>query len=123
MISKRLSSVRAFKQSPGELVDTVQNLGARLNHWWEALPVHLSSPMATEHALRFHYIYYGSIIAMHANFAYPWISAILENWSTKSPPPVFREQILLSSKMAADASRQILVGTRRMEPDVSSPAW
>jgi hypothetical protein len=30
---------------------------------------------------------------------------------------------MLSSKAAADAARQILGGTRRIEPDVSSPAW
>ena len=127
-ISKRLVSVRAFRQTPEEVVDTVRDLGQQLTKWWDSLPGHYTSPTALntferkqsmDHALRFHHSYYGSRIALHANLAYPWISEIIGGSNSQA----FREQVASSSEVVAEAARQIVKGTRRIDADVSSPSW
>jgi hypothetical protein len=66
--------------------------------WFQHLPGYLTSPMSlkasksnqtTDHALRFRHSYYGSMIALHANLAYPWISVFLGSSKSRA----FREQV------------------------------
>lgn len=112
---KHLLSAKAFSQSPGTLFEIMENLEDRLEEWRKFLPDHLTlakhndSPLSKNsyrrraNILRLHYLYWGSIIALHANFHYPWICSVLTRQEI-----LFGDRISKSSVRAAEASRHIL---------------
>jgi hypothetical protein len=129
-ISKRLMSVKAFQQTPTALMETVNLLDAQLKQWKESLPPFLepsSSFKSTSlppnvrqlHVILIHYAYYGSLMAIHTIFAYPWILAIIGSDQSQ----MIREQEILSSNTIADAARNIIRTTRYCEIDAAKPQW
>lgn len=128
-MSKKLSSVRTFRQSPKDLKETVRQLGSSLDTWWHSLPdyfkitgaLNQTSPLFSQQndTIRFCHMYYGSRIALHANFTYPWISTLLGGNGNKD----FLDQLASSAKIAAESAREIIMSTRRIDTNVSSPAW
>lgn len=126
-ISKQLLSTRAFDQSPEALFDTMESMENKLQTWRNALPNHLTLPkqnnslptrrssyQPTADILRLHYLYWGSVIALHANFHYPWISSLFIRSER-----FFEDRIVRSSIRAAEASREILSTLKDIELDTS----
>lgn len=123
---KQLLSVKAFKQQPEVLFENMDKLENRLEEWRMSLPNYLTFPVNSNapgilyrtraNALRLHFIYQGSIIALHANFHYPWICSVL----LMRKEVHFRDRISQSSARAAEASRQILSVLRSSTFDMAS---
>ncbi|KAJ5921594.1 fungal-specific transcription factor domain-containing protein [Penicillium verhagenii] len=114
-ISKELFSVQVFNKPPMSLIDVTEKLEEILQLWKNSIPSHpsltdhidcnLSSKIYPnqENTTRLHYLYWGSIISLHANFHYPWICSLLTHQET-----LFESSISKSSARSAEASRQIL---------------
>lgn len=129
-ISKQLLSARALNQSPKSLLDIMKTVEDNLQMWQISLPDRLKLDKQNDcrpgrnsfhcrvNILRLHYLYWGSVIALNANFHYPWISSLLARQESESD-----DRILKSSARAAEASRQILSTLKNSEVDtsISSP--
>lgn len=126
---QQLFSVEAFNQPPGKLFEIARRLEDKLEEWRKLLPPHLTIPHNTESSasttsyrqrvniIRLHYLYWGSVIALHAIFHYPWISPALTR-----KKPHFDDQISRSSNLAAEASRQILSTLQDTSFDTTFPS-
>ena len=123
-------SVKAFRQTPAELIQAATELSGQLQNWRKSLsplyeprtPVKSGRfpPNITPlHVIYLHYAYYGSLMAIHTIFAYPWISAIFEHDESLA----FRNQVALSSNTIADAARNIVLTARCVEIDAATPQW
>jgi hypothetical protein len=66
-----------------------------------------------------HDAYYGSLMAIHTIFSYPWISAFFGTIKT----PDFRNQVVSSTDALAESARNIILTTRHIEIDGASPHW
>lgn len=130
LISKKLGSVSAFRRSTMEVIETVRFLDQQLQHWRFQLPeslqigssrksLTLSGSRNGVNIYYLHFAYYGSLMAIHTIFTYPWIAIIFGTEHTQA----FREQVSMSTEAVAQAARNIILTTRHIEMDVSSPAW
>ncbi|MCJ1299227.1 hypothetical protein MMC08_002019 [Hypocenomyce scalaris] len=130
MISRRLLSVKSFQQSPSVLIQTVQELGQRLQHWRDSLPpvlqmnriiksAELPRNIQVLHVVKIRFLYCGSLMAIHTVFAYPWISALFGNAQTQA----VRNQIAISSNAVAEGARSLILAVRSISVDVASPQW
>lgn len=130
-ISKRLMSVKAFQQSPTELLATILELQIELEQFRESLPLewrpgipirpsegYASSPRLTQ-ILYLHFAYYGSIIATNVLLTYPWISGRFGSELDLS----VHGQDHLSSSTVADAARNIIMSTRALDINAATPAF
>ncbi|KAJ5756857.1 fungal-specific transcription factor domain-containing protein [Penicillium manginii] len=125
-ISKQILSARAFNQSPEALFNVMETLEKKLQMWRKTLPDHLTLPKQKHslllrkydqrrtEILRLHYLYWGSVIALNANFHYPWISSLLARSES-----FFEDRLVKSSTRAAEASREILSTLKDTELDTS----
>ncbi|KIX06764.1 uncharacterized protein Z518_04740 [Rhinocladiella mackenziei CBS 650.93] len=128
-ISRRIMSVEAFKQSSAEAMDTIHDIHRQLLDLLESIPPQLQVKNAVRHeypanSRRVHTIYlhfaiYGSLMATHIIFFYPWISL---RFGTESDPK-FQNQVVSSSETIATAARQIILVLRSITTDVAIPAW
>ena len=129
-ISRKLASARAFQQSPSVLVQTVQDLSQQLQHWRDSLPLFLQTERAIRsaelprnvqvlHVVKIRFLYYGSLMAIHPIFAYPWICAMFGNVQTQA----LRNQIPISSNAVAQAARNLILAVRYISIDAASPQW
>ena len=127
-ISKTLTSVSASGRTTREVIETVAALEQQLRQWRDALPNFLQlgrarnplKPANTKcdiNVMYIQYAYYGSLMAIHTIFVYPWITAVFP------PDPALHEQILASTDTVAEAARNIILATKNMEVDAASPAW
>lgn len=116
----------AFRRNTEDVIETVRVLGQQLQQWREVLPASLrigdakawltlSGSRNRDCVLYLHFAYYGSLMAIHTIFTYPWI-AVTD--STKA----FRDQVSLSTETVAQAARNIILTTRHIEINVASPA-
>lgn len=128
-ISKKLGSVSAFRRSTEDVIETVRILGQQLQQWREELPdtlqignskafLMVSGSRNRDCVLYLHFAYYGSLMAIHTIFTYPWISVIFGTDANK----VFRDQVSASTETVAQAARNIILTTRHIEINVASPA-
>lgn len=111
-------------------MQTVFEMDQLLEEWAKTLPPHLH-PQSTikptklptrvhlHHVMYLKYSYYGSILAIHTIFTYPWTSAIIRT----DQSPAFRDQVALSTKAVVEASRSIILTTKYIDVDASSPVW
>ena len=128
-ISSRIMSVKAFKQSPTEAARTVDEIHDQLMDLLNCLPTHLRVPYSPKRefppmpqrigTLYLHCGIYGSLLATHMIFFYPWMSACFG----RDPDPRFRNQIRSSAEVIAHAARQIILVLRSVVSDVAAPAW
>lgn len=72
------------------------------------------------HALYLHFSIYGSILAIHTQFSYPWLSA---RFVGQCPDVILDTQMALSSATVAEAARNILLAIRLVTSDVATPTW
>lgn len=130
LISRKLASAKSFQQSPSVLIHTVQDLGQQLQHWRDSLPVLLQTERAirtTElprnvqviHIVKIRFLYFGSLMAIHTIFAYPWISAMFGNVQNQA----LRNQISMSSNTVAESARNLILAVRYTSIDAASPQW
>ncbi|KAJ6024475.1 fungal-specific transcription factor domain-containing protein [Penicillium herquei] len=125
-ISKQLLSTQASNQSPEALFDVMETLENTLQMWRNSLPDNLTLPeqndslssrnsyQSRNDILRLHCLHWGSVIALNANFHYPWISSLFAR-----SEHVFEDRIVKSSIRAAEASREILSTLKDTEVDIS----
>ena len=130
-ISKRLMSVKAFREKPSEFLRSVSDLHGQLMEFRDSLPPLLrpgrsltlsqcaQSPTRLTQMFYLHFAYYGSMIATHVLLTYPWTSG---RFRTESQPS-FRNQISLSSTTVAEAARNIILNTRSLDVNAATPAF
>ncbi|OAG42085.1 hypothetical protein AYO21_03539 [Fonsecaea monophora] len=130
-ISKRLMSVKAFQQPPSTLLETVAELDHQLHEWRDSLPPGLRPDdrlrsFQVPHDARYlptvlmHCAYYGSLMAIHTIFAYPWVySTIFGN----GRGVVTQDQLIFSSNTVAEAARNIIIIARSLEINGASIQW
>jgi hypothetical protein len=130
LISKRLATVKAFRQTPKQILKCVCELDMQIQQWRESLPPFLQpdEPIRLNelpqnihlyHVMYLRYAYFGSVSAIHSIFTYPWNSAVFGIDQT----PVLRNQISLSTKIVVEAARSIILATKYIDIDASSPIW
>lgn len=131
-ISRRIMSVTAFKQSLPELIATVRDVHRQLEVFKQSLPVDIqieddSVPVQDRqltsrfiHLVYIRFAFYGSMMAAHIPFFYPWIAA---RFRAGGPNPELDEQIEQSSAAVATAARQIILTLRSLTVNVAVPAW
>ncbi|EWY89745.1 hypothetical protein FOYG_07412 [Fusarium oxysporum NRRL 32931] len=128
-ILKRLYSAQALDKSPETMFREVEFVENKLSEWRDHLPGHL--PMDSDafvhlqgsykvkaNIIRLHRAYYGSIVALHANFHYPWICSRIISADTNNNH--LRDAVARSSSHTAEAARQILASLTHWVPDLSS---
>jgi hypothetical protein len=110
---------------------TVQELEGRLHSWKESIshsirpgteikPQFLPLGTSLDYVLYLQFAYYGSLIAAHSVFFYPWN---LSRFGVSSQSTVLANQVALSSEVVAEASRNIILRTKQINADASSPIW
>jgi hypothetical protein len=130
IVSKRLATVKAYSQTPRELIQTVLEMDNLVESWRKTLPHHfqpttpikyssIPEGLHLQHILYLRYAYYGSLLAIHTIFTYPWTGAIIRTDSSTA----FRDQVVLSTKAVVEASRNIILTTKHIDIDASSPVW
>ena len=97
-ISRRLTSVRAFRQPPDELIKAVAELTKQLEQWRVEQPI---TPACSQFDKYFDYAYHGGLAAIHQTFAYPWIANLIGSEEDLS----FRTQVAQSTRIVAEAAR------------------
>lgn len=128
-ISRRIMSVKAFKESSGEVIETVRDIQVQLERLLESVPPDLRAtnvlrydfPLSPRqiHILYLHFAIYGSLMATNIIFFYPWITSRFG----KGADVAFQDQVAESSETIAHAARQILRLLRSVTTDLSIPAW
>ena len=129
-IGKGFSTVQAYRQSPKDIVKTACDLDQQLRDWRDTLPPFmrpgnvikcsdLPANLTVVHVLYLHYAYFGSLIAIHSTFTYPWSGMFGKDRSA-----LLRNQINISTTITAEASRNIILATKYMS-DIQAwtPVW
>ncbi|OQV00980.1 Fungal specific transcription factor domain-containing protein isoform 3 [Cladophialophora immunda] len=129
-ICRKLLSVSGFRQSPPVNMERMAELSQQLETWKTSLPDHLKPAAIDPSAFRsvremnrtlcVHFAYYGSITAINTIFFYPWIS-----YACGIDPRnlAHTHQIVESTKVVAEAARDIIHATRVISTDATSPQW
>jgi hypothetical protein len=130
LISKRLATAKAFRQTPKQIIESVCELSRHIEEWRESLPPFLQpvNPIKSNelppnvhlyHVMYIRYAYFGSVMAIHSIFTYPWNSAVFgANQSS-----ALHSQISLSTNIVVEAARSIIIATKYVDVDASSPIW
>ncbi|KAH7351463.1 fungal-specific transcription factor domain-containing protein [Pyrenochaeta sp. MPI-SDFR-AT-0127] len=128
-IAKDLTSVKSSKDHPTVLAQRAQGLECRLNLWRDSIPSDLQpgiplSPTTIASpslypVLYLHFAYYGSLVAIHSIFVYPWYSST--NWVETSHSS--KERIPISTTTLVEASRQIILAVKYIDVRRPWPAW
>ncbi|KAF2812009.1 uncharacterized protein BDZ99DRAFT_560742 [Mytilinidion resinicola] len=127
---RHLSRAKSGQRSPAELVSTVEKLDRRLHSWYQSIPAalrldlpfkksNLPDGAQLEHLLYLHFAYHGSLISIHSFFGYPWnLIGFASDSSTD-----LRERMESSTRIVAEASRNLVLATRDISIDAEAPAW
>ena len=128
-VAKDLTSVKSSKEPADLLAQRIRELESRLVAWRDGIPIALrpgipflyssSSKTHIYHTIYLHFAYYGSLVAIHSIFAYPWY---LSTYG-RNQGPAFREQVTASTKSVVEASRQIVLATKHIDVRGPWPAW
>ncbi|ORX96467.1 fungal-specific transcription factor domain-domain-containing protein [Clohesyomyces aquaticus] len=116
-ISRRITSVKASKQSSVHAAETVNTPDLRMG----SLGGQQSCPSAARRvqAVYLHLAIHGSLMATHVIFFYPWIARRFHCHSEA----LRHSQLTTSSSMVFNAARQIILTLRSLQVDASTPAW
>jgi hypothetical protein len=117
-------------QANSSLISTASELDQLLQQYLDSLPPYLhpsmrfkptalSSTHRNAHILYLRYAYYGSLMAIHTTFAYPWLSIMFGDDRSIA----FREQVASSIKVVAYAARSIIMSLPYINIDAVMPAW
>jgi hypothetical protein len=112
------------------LIDTFTALSSQLEEWYNLIPPRLkidprggsSRPPNTariEQLMYLHYGYHGSLMAIHAVFAYPW----MVNYGDFEDKPAVDGQRISSTNAMIGAARNIILSSRMVSIDPACPHW
>lgn len=132
-MSRRLCSVTAMRQTPDELVNAAEDIGAQVEAWHERIGVDvfqtpgraitacplLRPNLRPLHIAYLQFVYYSAIEAAYAIFAFPWVASILG----MEKNPSFQKQVALNTSKVADAARNIILIAKVTELDAALPQW
>jgi hypothetical protein len=109
---------------------TADELDAQLAEWKEALPISLRPgstivssdiplDMHVYTVLYLHYAYFGSLIAIHSTFTYPWTGMF-----GRRRTPALIAQVRKSTEIVAESSRYIILATKYITDIYAwTPVW
>lgn len=134
-ITKRMSAVKDGNLKVKELSDTIHDLTAKLQSWWETVPkyareckyhlpdatISLPSNARLQHVIYQHYSYYGSLIAIHTAFVRPWNNVPLP--SDPQERADFSDLMRTSAAIRIEATRDFIQKLPQLEISVASPKW
>ncbi len=127
-VSRQLLSFKALSLSASELILLVTDFSAELKQLLEEIPQEFKigtlarpshPPRRLIQILYAHFSIWGTLMAVHAHFFYPWLSSRLGSDAS----PETRTQINLSSGMVAEAARKIILALRLINTNVTTPSW
>lgn len=132
-ISREIMSVQGRRWSANGLQKVVKDLDKQVRTLLDDLPPSLQigtltklsseSQRASRHiyyALHLHFSIYGSLLAIHSHFSYPWLSA---SFLEDDQDVTSEAQIAISTKTVAEAARKILVALRTVTTNAATPTW
>jgi hypothetical protein len=113
------------------MMRAVKELEGLLHSWKESIShlirpgteiKHQLLPLGTslDYVLYLQFAYYGSLVATHSVFFYPWN---LCRFGSLSQSTVLASQVVSSSEVVAEASRNIILTTKQVNANASSPVW
>lgn len=129
-ITRQLTSPKAMRDSPEEMLRKVRNIERRLVTWHQSLDAiyqartsqkNVNLPRGTQvfHVLFMKFSYSVSMIAIHGMFCYPWDRPDIQN----SRKAEILAQIEESTEIVAEAARQIILGVQKLEVTSALPVW
>ena len=128
-ISRQLLSIKALSMSTNELITSVNRFHAQLKILLEEVPLEfkigtLARPPHTTRRLiqilYLHFSIYGSLMAVHAHFFYPWMTSRLVDGKDDA---TVEAQTVSSSSAVAEAARKIILALRLINANVTTPSW
>lgn len=128
LVGKSLSSAKAFRQNPTDLLQTVTCLDEKVRALGEEVEVVLSMKtpldpsclprnLSLKLALALHFTYYSLLFDIHTTLTYPWSRGII----SLRQHPSFRDQVERSYSIVAKASREAILATRNVPLDAACP--
>jgi hypothetical protein len=128
-ISRQLLSFKALSMSTKDLIKSVNQYHDQLNHLLEDMPAAfrigtLARPPYPNRRLiqllYLHFSIYGSLMAVHAHFFYPWMISRL---TTDVHDDALETQVVSSAATVADAARKIILALRLVNSNITTPSW
>jgi len=128
-ISRQLLSFKSLSMSTAELITAITHYHTQLKGLLEEIPAEfkigtLARPLHSTRRLiqilYLHFAIYGSLMAVHAHFFYPWMTSRLANGGHNA---TLEAQIFSSSSIVADAARKIILALRLVNANVTTPSW
>lgn len=127
-VGKSLSSARAFRRNPTELLQMVTFLDEKARVHGEAVervlsmksaldPSSLPADLSLKVALALHFTYYGLLFDIHTTLTYPWSRGII----SLRQHPSFRDQVERSYSIVAKTSRDVILASRHIPLDAACP--
>ena len=128
LVGKSLTSARAFRQKPAELLEVVTFLDQKIRLLSEDVqrvlrldcpldPSRLPDNLSLHMALAIHFTYYGILFDIHTTLTYPWSRGII----SLRRHPSFRTQVEKSYTIVAEASRAVVLASRHVHLDAACP--
>jgi hypothetical protein len=128
VVSKRLSTVRAFQQGAELLVRSVAELDEQLNALKRSVnpillldsPIKLNrlpAGMTLQQAMYLRCGFYNITLDIHTALTYPWSRSMLGF----TPHAVLRNQVEKSTQLVAETCRNALLATEHVHFDASTP--
>lgn len=128
-ISRQLLSFKALSMSTRDLMNSVNQYHDQLNQLLEDMPTAfrigtLARPPYSNRMLiqllYLHFSIYGSLMAIHAHFFYPWM---ISRHTTDIQDDALETQIASSAATVADAARKIILALRLVNSNITTPSW
>lgn len=128
-ISRQLLSFKALSMPVDELILAVTNFHGQLRQLLEEMPTKFKigtlttpphSPRLLSHILYLHFSIYGSLMAVHAHFFYPWLTS---RFTIQASNATLEDQMTCSSAVVAEAARKIILALRLVNTNVTTPSW
>lgn len=132
-IARKLTSVKACRKPLETLILRVKAFQTELNDWYQSLrpsyqfSVRLSRRQRgnlpnrphVHHRIYLFNAYYGSLIAIHSVFSYPWRRPG-QGMCTNTE---IQEQTVVSTRKVVEASRELVLVLRAIDTEGAWPAW
>jgi hypothetical protein len=112
---------KAVKEFDQQIMDVLRDLPPRFQIGTLAKPSTEAHRMPHRNqALYLHFSIYGSLLAVHSQLFYPWLSSRLLGHDRDA---MMATQVEVSSSIVAEAARKILIALRTLTTDAATPAW
>ncbi|KIW41959.1 uncharacterized protein PV06_05553 [Exophiala oligosperma] len=142
-ISRRIMSVKAPRQPVTKAIQTIQDIHQQLETLFESIPSCLKekdnypSTARRNQSIYLHFAIWGSFMATHIMFFYPWFSARYHHHdvqhgggdvdpdhpASEKLDSMIQDQIKRSAEVVANAARKIILTARATTTDANTPMW